>query len=149
MAILPARMSNLQRIQHPIILFDGLCNLCSRSVQFVIKNDPNHHFRFASLQSNFGKQIVEHFGLSERQLNSFILLEEGEIYTKSTGALKVTKKLAGAWSWLSILILVPPIIRNGAYHFIAKNRYSWFGKKEICWIPKPELKALFLDDFLV
>ena len=139
-------MSSLQNIQHPVILFDGECNLCSSSVQFVIRHDPAHQFRFASLQSNFGSQVLAHFGLPANELNSFILLEEGRMYTRSTGALRATRKLKGAWSWLYAFIVVPPFIRNAVYRYVAKNRYKWFGKKEACWIPTPALQALFLDD---
>ena len=133
-------------IANPVILFDGICNLCSGSVQFIIKHDSKRQFRYASLQSDFGRQIMQHFGLPANELNSFILLEDEKIYTKSTGALRVAKKLNGLWPVLYAFIIVPPFVRNAVYSFIAKNRYKWFGKKEACWLPTPELKSLFLDD---
>lgn len=131
---------------HPVILFDGLCNLCSSSVQFVIKHDPQRQFRFASLQSKFGRKVTEHFDLHTDELNSFILLERKKIYTKSTGALRVTKKLNGLWPLLYSFIIIPSFIRNAVYSYIARHRYKWFGKKEACWLPTPELRRLFFDD---
>ncbi|CAN5612211.1 thiol-disulfide oxidoreductase DCC family protein [soil metagenome] len=136
-------------VEHPVILFDGMCNLCSGSVQFVIKHDPKRQFRFASLQSKFGQEVMRNFGLPQDELNSFILLEDEKIYTKSTGALRVTKKLNGLWPLLYAFIIIPSFIRDAVYSYIAQHRYKWFGKKEACWIPTPELKKLFLDDATV
>lgn len=129
---------------HSIIFFDGYCNLCSSSVQFIIQRDPHQQFRFASLQSNFGKKILTQFNLSTTNLNTLVLLQDGNIYTRSTAALKIAKKLTGAWSYMYAFIIVPTFIRDFFYNFIAKNRYQWFGKKEACWIPTAELKALFI-----
>lgn len=131
--------------QHPVILFDGVCNLCNSVVQFVIKHDRKKQFRFASLQSEFGKNVMERFGLPADELNSFILLENKNIYTRSTAALRVAKELNNGLSLLYGFIIVPPFIRNAVYSWVAHNRYKWFGKKEACWIPTPELKDLFLD----
>lgn len=130
---------------NPVILFDGVCNLCNSSVQFVIKHDPKKKFRFASIQGDYGQQVLKKFHLPPDSLNSFILLEDNQIYTHSTGALKVAKQLSGAWPMLYAFIIIPPFIRNAVYQFIAKNRYKWFGKKETCAIPSPELKALFYN----
>ena len=138
-------MIDLHTIDHPVILFDGVCNLCSGSVQFIIKHDPKHQFRFASLQSEFGQQVLEKFQLPMTEFGSFILLEKGVVYTKSNAALRVTKKLSGAWSALYAFMIVPKFIRNGVYDIVAKNRYKWFGKKESCWLPTQELKNLFID----
>ncbi len=134
----------MTNISHPVLLFDGVCNLCSSSVQFIIKRDPKHIFRFASLQSEFGQKILAQFHLPADDLNSFILFDEGKIYTRSTGALKVFKKLPGISSAMYAFIIVPPFIRNAVYAWVAKNRYKWFGKKEECWIPTKELNELFL-----
>ncbi len=138
-------MSNLHTLPHPVILFDGVCNLCTGSVQFVIKHDSKHQFRFASLQSEFGQQVMTEFHLPTTELGSFILLENGKIYTRSSGALRVTKKLNGGWPLLYVFMLVPAFIRNGIYNWVAKNRYKWFGKKEECWIPTKELNSLFIE----
>lgn len=127
-----------------IILFDGVCNLCNGSVQFVIKRDPNGKFRFASLQSDFGQQVLAREGLPAGKLTSFILLEDGKMYQRSTAALRVARQLPGAWALLYAFIVVPPFIRNAVYDFIAANRYRWFGKQESCMIPTPELRARFI-----
>jgi len=132
-------------IKKPVILFDGVCNLCSGVVQFIIKHDPKKQFRFASLQSKFGEEVMKHFGLPVNQYNSFILLKDGKIYTRSAGALKVAKKLKGLYPLLYAFIIVPRFIRDAVYNLVARKRYKWFGKKEICWIPTPELKNLFID----
>lgn len=138
-------MPAIDRIQHPVILFDGVCNLCSSIVQFVIERDRNDAFRFASLQSDFGRSVLKKFNLPADSFNSFILYNAGKVYTKSGGALQVAKQLSGAWPLLYIFIILPSIIRDGVYNIIAGNRYKWFGKKEACWIPSPELKIKFLD----
>ncbi len=138
-------MINPDDQQNPVVLFDGVCNLCSTSVQFIIKHDPKRIFRYASLQSGFGQEVLKEFGLPADELNSFILLEEGKIYTKSSGALRVTKKLDKLWPALYGFIIVPKFIRDAVYSWVANNRYKWFGKKEACWLPTPELRKLFLD----
>lgn len=139
-------MINISELKNPVVLFDGVCNLCSSTVQFIIKHDKKQQFRFASLQSEFGQEVMKQFGLPTNELNSFILLEEGKIYTKSTGALRVTKRLNGLWFLLYGFIIIPPFIRNAVYSFVAHNRYRWYGKKDACWLPTPELRKLFLDD---
>lgn len=138
-------MPEIDRIQHPVILFDGVCNLCSSIVHFVIKRDRKDSFRFASLQSDFGQFLLKKFNLPADSFNSFILYRAGKVYTKSAGALQVAKQLSGAWPLLYIFIILPSIIRDGVYNIIASNRYKWFGKKEACWIPSPALKIKFLD----
>jgi predicted DCC family thiol-disulfide oxidoreductase YuxK len=130
---------------HPVILFDGVCNLCSGVVQFINKHDAKKQFRFASLQSKFGEEVMKHFRLPIDQFNSFILFENKKIYTRSTGALKVAKKLNGLYPLLYGFIIVPRFIRDAVYNLVARKRYQWFGKKETCWIPTPELKNLFID----
>lgn len=138
-------MPELNEIHHPVILFDGVCNLCSEAVQFVIKRDKKNIFRFASLQSAFGQEILEKFNLPANTFNSFILYNSGKIYTRSTGALLVAKHLSGAWPLLSVFMVIPAFIRNAFYDVIARNRYKWFGQKEACWLPSPALKIKFLD----
>ena len=128
----------------PIILFDGICNLCDGAVQFVIKHDPENQFLFASLQSEAGQRLLKQYKLSIENFNSFILIQDEKVYNKSTGALKVARQIKGVWSWLYIFIIIPSFIRDTVYAWIAQNRYKWFGKKEACMIPTPELKARFL-----
>ena len=126
---------------HPIVLFDGVCNLCNGAVQFIIERDKHQHFRFASLQSGFGQQYQQQVG----EVDSILLVDHGKIYQKSSAALRIARKLDGLWPMLFILIIIPPFIRDFVYDIIARNRYRWFGKKESCWLPTPDLKALFLD----
>lgn len=130
---------------HPIILFDGVCNLCNSSVQYVIKHDPKHIFRFASLQSSFGQKIASTHHLPLNDYNSFILFADNKVHTRSTAALMVAKKLAGFVNLLYVFIIVPKFIRDAVYNIIAKNRYKWFGKRTECWLPAAELKGLFID----
>ena len=129
-----------------IILFDGVCNLCNDSVLKVIKQDKNNVFMFTSLQSDIGKQIINHIKIDTSKIDSIILYEPGVSYdVKSTAALKIMKEFGGMWSLLQIFWIFPEPIRNIVYDYIAKNRYKWFGKKESCMIPTPELKAKFLE----
>lgn len=128
----------------PIILFDGVCNLCSASVQFIIRNDKKGLFRFASLQSESGKHLLEQFGL-KGDMGSVVLLENRKVYQYSTAALRIARRLDGGWPLLYGLMIVPPFIRNGVYRFIAKNRYRWFGQKQACWVPAPALQSRFLE----
>ncbi|MFD1061859.1 thiol-disulfide oxidoreductase DCC family protein [Winogradskyella litorisediminis] len=130
-----------------LILFDGVCNLCNSSVLYVIKRDKKNLFLFAPLQSNIGEQIINEFNIDTTETDSIILYNPSEqkIYSKSTAALKVAKLLSYPTKLLSGFLIVPASIRNWVYDFIAKNRYKWYGKKESCMIPTPELKAKFLD----
>lgn len=130
---------------HPIILFDGVCNLCNYSVQYVIKHDPDAVFQFAPLQGETGQQLLRQYGLSANDLNSFVLIRDNKAYTRSSAALTVTKQLTGLTKLLYGFIIVPPFIRNAVYSFIAKNRYKWFGKKDSCMIPIAGLKSRFLN----
>ncbi len=131
--------------QQSIILFDGICNLCNAAVQFVIKRDTSNQFLFASFQSGEGEKILAENNFHDNNMNSFILVENNKIYERSTAVLKVTKKLKGLWPMLYGFIIVPKFLRDGVYSFIAKNRYQWFGKKDECMIPTPELRAKFLS----
>ncbi|NCT17074.1 MAG: thiol-disulfide oxidoreductase [Flavobacteriaceae bacterium CG_4_8_14_3_um_filter_34_10] len=128
-----------------IVLFDGVCNLCNYSVTLIIKKDKKDIFRFAALQSEIGRHLIQKYHIDTSKLDS-ILLIEGKYYTyKSTAALRIAKYLKGWYSLFYVFIIFPPIVRNFFYDIIAKNRYKWFGKKESCMIPTPELKAKFLE----
>lgn len=129
---------------HPVILFDGVCNFCNSSVNFVIRHDKKSRFRFAPLQSENGKALLLPFGFSGDRLDTFILVEKGQLFTRSTAALKVCRQLDGWWPALYAFIIVPRFIRDGIYDFIARHRYQWFGKKETCMIPTPETRQRFL-----
>lgn len=130
--------------QHSIILFDGICNLCNNSVQFVINHDKENKFIFASLQSATGQTLLKQYNLPQQGFNSFVLIQHEKVFLKSTAALMVAKQLKG---WVKLLygfIIVPAFIRNAVYNFIAKNRYKWFGKRDSCMIPSTELTSKFL-----
>jgi len=127
-------------------LFDGVCNLCNSSVQFVIKRDKKDVFRYAALQSEVGKQLVQERHIDTSKVDSIILIEPGTAYyTKSDAALEIAQDLGGLWKLSSIFTWVPTSIRNAVYDLVACNRYRWFGKRESCMIPTPELKAKFLE----
>lgn len=129
-----------------IILFDGVCNLCNTSVNFIIEHDKKDVFRFASLQSELGKKLTSERGMDPEELDSIVLIEPGVAYfKKSTAALEISKELSGGYSMLKYLCFLPEGLRDGVYDLIARNRYRWFGKKDACMIPTPELKAKFLD----
>jgi predicted DCC family thiol-disulfide oxidoreductase YuxK len=128
-----------------IILFDGVCNLCSGAVQFVIKHDKNDIFRFASLQSDLGQSILQHIGVDPQKNDSIILYEPGvAYYSKSNAAFEIAKGLSGVFNLGVVFSILPEALRNLLYDFVAKNRYKWYGKMESCMIPTPELQAKFL-----
>jgi len=132
-------------MKEKIILFDGVCNLCNKSVQFVIEHDEQNYFKFASLQSNFGQTFLKENKLNQTNFDSIIYIEDDKYYTKSPAALKIAKHLDKNISWLNYFSVVPKPIRDFFYNIIAKNRYKFFGKQESCWLPTKELKAKFLE----
>lgn len=127
-----------------IILFDGVCNLCNSSVNFIIDHDKKNDFRFASLQSVAGQDLLKKFDLNTKDFDSIILVEDGKHYERSSAVLKIVKKFPGLWKLLYLFIIVPKPLRDFVYDIIADNRYKWFGKKESCRVPTPELKEKFL-----
>lgn len=130
--------------EHPILLFDGVCNLCNSSVQFIVKRDKDATFRFASLQSEEAQELLDAFDDKPGDLSSVILVEDSKLYARSTAALRIARRLGGAWPLLYGFIIIPQPIRDGVYNWIARNRYRWFGKKDQCMIPSPDLKSRFL-----
>ena len=132
-------------IQQPIILFDGICNFCNSTVNFTIKKNTKANILFAPLQSAAGHKLLQQYELPLDDLQSFIFIENGEVYKQSTAALKVCRHLKGLWPLCYGFIIIPKFIRDGIYNWVAKNRYKWFGKKDSCMIPTPELKKQFLD----
>ncbi|OIJ14387.1 thiol-disulfide oxidoreductase [Anaerobacillus alkalilacustris] len=126
-----------------IILFDGICNFCRHSVQFIIKRDKNAVYKFASIQSDIGREIVYKHNISTN-IDSLILIENNQCYYQSTAVLKICKHLKGEWKLLYCLLVVPRPIRNYLYEIVAKNRYKWFGQTDSCSLPSPELKNRFL-----
>jgi len=129
-----------------LILFDGVCNLCNASVLYVIKRDKKNVFMFATLQSDVGKQIIKQYNLDTSKTDSILLYSKTNgLSVKSSAALQIVKHLGFPNNLMSIFFIIPPFIRNWVYDYIAKNRYKWYGKKEQCMIPTPELKAKFLE----
>lgn len=127
-----------------IILFDGVCNFCQSSVQFIINRDSNASFYFASLQSEFAQSLCQKYNIDD-PFNSMILIDGENVYNKSTAALQICRRLDGIWKYLYFFIVIPAQFRNFLYDLIAKNRYKWFGKKQQCMIPSPEVRKRFLS----
>ncbi|WP_042475052.1 thiol-disulfide oxidoreductase DCC family protein [Bacillus ndiopicus] len=125
-----------------IVLFDGECHFCDASVQFIIKRDPKGYFQFASLQSEIGQELLARYHVPPT--DSIVLIEKERYFLQSTAALKIARRLQGGWRYAYVFIAVPAIIRNVAYKIVAKNRYRWFGKKEVCELPSKEIRQRFL-----
>ena len=132
----------------PIILFDGVCNFCNSAVNFVIKRDKRSSLKFAALQSKIGRQLLAAHQQPANDFQSFLFIENGKIYTRSTAALRVCRYLNGLWPVMYGFIIVPAFIRDGIYNWISKNRYQWFGKKEECMIPDAGVRSRFLNELL-
>lgn len=127
-----------------IVLFDGVCNFCDSTINFVIDKDPKGVFNYASLQSKEGEKLLIKFGLDTKDYDSFVLVDGEQFYTKSSAALRVAKQLGGLWPILYGFMIVPKFIRDGVYSLVAKNRYKWFGQKDECMIPSPEVRERFI-----
>lgn len=128
----------------PTILFDGVCNFCNSAVNFIIKRNSKSNIVFAPLQSEAGQKLLKQYNQPLDEMQSFIYIEEGTAYKQSTAALKVCRHLRGLWPLCYGFIVIPKLIRDGIYNWIAKNRYKWFGVREQCMIPSPDVKARFL-----
>lgn len=129
---------------YALVLFDGVCNLCNATVNFLIDHDPNHRLKFGALQADAVTPLLERYGLHSDNLDSFMLIDEGRAYQRSEAALRIAWRLGGAWRLLSPLILLPRPLRDAVYDWVAANRYRWFGKRDTCRVPTPELKDRFI-----
>ena len=127
-----------------VVLFDGECNLCNQSVQFIIKRDPTFQFVFASLQSPIGQSLMQSYGVP-KEIDSLILLSANRYYSKSSAVLRIGKSLIGIWKISCVFFIIPVPIRNFIYDYIAKNRLTWFKQKKSCLLPSPEHKTRFLS----
>ena len=128
-----------------IILFDGVCNLCDSAVQFIIRHDKKDVFRFVAIQSDLGKEIINHIGIDTTKTESIILYIPGKAYYyKAEAALKISQDLSAGYKLFSLLKFIPNFISDKVYDYVARNRYKWYGKKDACMIPTPELKTKFL-----
>jgi predicted DCC family thiol-disulfide oxidoreductase YuxK len=128
-----------------IIFFDGVCNLCNASIDFIIKRDKNNRFLVGALQDAHSRKVLAQYQVNENYLDSLVLLQDGEIHYKSTAALKIAKALSGLWPIFYPLINLPEGFRDKLYDWIASNRYSWFGKKNTCRLPTSEERSKFLS----
>jgi len=128
----------------PLILFDGVCNFCNSTVNFIIRRDKKKVFQFAHLQSEAAKSCLDNFKIIDKNIDSIVFIENDRAFVKSTAILRILKHLNQPYSWLYLFILIPPIIRNVVYNIIAKNRYRWFGRNESCILPTEEVKDRFL-----
>lgn len=131
--------------EHPVILFDGVCNFCNSAINFVLKQDKKDIFRFAPLQSEAGQKLLQQYSLSTKDFDSFVLIDNGKVYKKSAASLRVMTKLPWYWKEAQLFRIIPTIFRDAIYDFIAQNRYKWFGRKDQCMIPTQEMKSRFLS----
>jgi len=130
---------------HPVVLFDGVCNLCNAFVQFILPRDPEGVFRFASLQSSVGQAVSEQYGLPTEAFDSVVLVEDGDCYTRSDAALRILRRLGGVYRLLSYARVVPRPIRDAVYDLVATHRYRIFGRREACLRPPDDAESRFLD----
>ena len=130
---------------YPIVLFDGVCNFCNYCVNFAIKRDKKKKLRFTPLQGETAKLLLQQYNISSTSLSSVIFIDGNKIYTQSSAAIRICKYLDGGWKLFYGLMIIPKFFRDWLYNIIARNRYKWFGKKDVCMIPTPEMRARFLD----
>lgn len=131
--------------EHPVILFDGVCNFCNGSIDFIAKRDPAGRFRFASLQSEAGRQLLRNHGLPENDLDTMVLVDTDGAHVRSTAGLRIVRGLRPPWPLLYAFIVLPRPLRDALYNVIARNRYRWFGKRETCRLPTPAERDRFLS----
>lgn len=129
---------------HPVLLFDGVCNLCHASVRFVLERDRAARFRFAPLQSEIGRALLARHGFDPTALDTVVLVDADGAHVRSDGALRTLRALGAPWSWLGVLRIIPRPLRDAVYDWIARHRYRWFGKQDACPLPRPEWRERFL-----
>jgi predicted DCC family thiol-disulfide oxidoreductase YuxK len=138
-------MGSPDPLTHPVILFDGVCNLCNKSVLFVIARDSRGLFRFAPLQGSFAQQRLQQASQPSLQQSSVVLLDNGRVFYRSEAVLRIARQLPWPWPLLYGCIVVPRVLRDAAYNLLARHRYRLFGKQDECMVPTPELRARFID----
>jgi predicted DCC family thiol-disulfide oxidoreductase YuxK len=133
--------------EHPVVLFDGVCNVCNRTVNFIIDRDPEGTFRFASLQSEAGRTILQGFGrtIPVGDPATIVVVDRSRLYEQSGALLRIARHMRGAWPLLTALLVVPRPLRDVLYRWAAARRYKWFGKSDTCRVPTQELRARFLE----
>ena len=132
-------------VRAPLILFDGVCNLCNAAVRFVVRRDPAGVFRFAAQQSPVGQAIIQRHLSAASQLSSVILIDDNAIYTESDAVLQILARLRPLWSWTALLRIIPRPARDACYRFIVNHRYQWFGRTNACQIPSAEVRSRFVE----
>ena len=130
--------------EHPIILFDGICNFCNKIVNLIIRHDTRKIFRFAALQSDRGNQLLEEYNIDQRKIDSFILIDDKGVHYSSTAGLRLFNKLPWYWKWTQLGWIVPRVVRDKMYGVVAKNRYKLFGKKDQCMVPSADVRERFI-----
>jgi predicted DCC family thiol-disulfide oxidoreductase YuxK len=131
-------------LRAPVVLFDGVCNLCNAWVRFVFRHDPTGIFRFAAQQSAIGQAMIEERVSGSPQLSSVILIAGDSVYTESTAVLEICARLAPPWSWIALARIIPRQLRDACYRFVVQHRYRWFGRTDKCQLPSAELKSRFI-----
>ncbi|NTS43945.1 thiol-disulfide oxidoreductase DCC family protein [Flavisolibacter sp. BT320] len=129
---------------NPVVLFDGECNFCNGMVNFFIKQDKKKVLRFAAMQSEAGQKLLQQYHFPKQYLKSFVFIENGKAYKKSTAGLRLYGKLPWYWKWTKLFWIVPPLLRDAVYELISNNRYIWFGKRNSCMVPTPDVRSRFL-----
>lgn len=132
-------------LPNAIVLFDGICNLCTWSVQHILRHDPSAYFHFAAQQSPIGRHLLHRHGIDADKITQVVLIENGIVWTKSDAALRIARRLTGWWPLLSLLVIVPRPIRDHIYAWIAAHRYRWFGQTDACMVPTPATRERFLE----
>ena len=139
------RSFTVTKLPDNVVLFDGVCNLCNALVQFVIRHDRPGKFHFAAIQSKIGGGIMERHGLDPKNPQTFVFITDGRAYVRSDAALELLSRFGAAWGLFKIFLIVPRPIRDALYSLIARNRYRWFGRKDVCMIPTPDIEERFLE----
>jgi predicted DCC family thiol-disulfide oxidoreductase YuxK len=129
-----------------IVIFDGYCNFCSRSVHFIIRRDKKKYFSFAASQTQEGQHIIGQYGLGDLAQHSIVLIEQGNVYRKSTAALRITRQLGKGWRLIYVCIMIPRGLRDYIYDLVARSRYRLFGMSDTCFVPEPEIQERFLRE---
>lgn len=130
---------------HGIVLFDGTCAFCERAVIFIATRDPHAYFRFGASQSPEAAVLLAPYGLSRETTRSIILIEDGQVYLRSTASLRIAARLTSPWSWARVLLVIPTPVRDAAYRVIAAIRHRIAGKSNACEIPPPEIRARLIS----
>ncbi len=143
--VAPCTMTNNTLAPQHLVIYDGVCNLCSKSVQFILTRNGKRNIIFTAAQGAYAHHVLAQYGMQPAVLNSVVYINNGKVYKQSAAVLHICKQLSGLWPLMYAFIIVPPIIRNAVYNYIAKHRYKWYGSTQVCWLPKPEWQQRFVS----